>query len=134
VRSTFPNKYLKTCSAAGPRCIYRPPWLARTSVTFDVLADRGLRAMSGEFCHPLEPLQPSTQRLAQRALAKVRPGGILIFHDGYDAKGADRRSTVAAVKIVVDTLVARGYLFVTADRLVAAPVYTRLSSRIEAGC
>jgi hypothetical protein len=43
---------------------------------------------------------------------------------------ADRSSTVAAVKIVVDTLTERGYQFITADRLVATPAYTRLRSRI----
>jgi peptidoglycan/xylan/chitin deacetylase (PgdA/CDA1 family) len=104
--------------------LYRPPWLARTPATLRVLRQAGLFAVSGEFCHALEPLQPSAERIAQRALAKVRPGGIIIFHDGYDAKGAARANTVAAVKIVVDTLIRQGYSFATVDRLLGAPAYS----------
>lgn len=107
--------------------LYRPPWLARTPATFRVLEDEGLRAVSGEFCHPLEPFQPSPQRIARRAVAKVRPGGIAIFHDGYDAKGADRTSTVEAVKIVVDTLIRDGYSFSTVADLLRMPAYARES-------
>lgn len=103
--------------------MYRPPWLARTPATFNVVTDAGLRAVSGEFCHPLEPAQPSPQRIARRALAKVRPGSIIIFHDGYDAKGAARASTVEAVKIVVDTLTLQGYSFSTVDELLGVAAY-----------
>jgi peptidoglycan/xylan/chitin deacetylase (PgdA/CDA1 family) len=105
--------------------LYRPPWLARTPATFRVLRRAGLSAVSGEFCHALEPLQPSAERIARRALAKVRPGGIIIFHDGYDAQGAGRKCTVAAVKIVVDTLTRQGYSFATVDRLLGAAAYSR---------
>jgi peptidoglycan/xylan/chitin deacetylase (PgdA/CDA1 family) len=103
--------------------LYRPPWLVRTPATFRVLEDAGLRAVSGEFCHALEPFQPAPQRIARHALAKVRPGGIVIFHDGYDAKGADRTSTVEAVKVVVDTLIRHGYSFTTVDDLLGIPAY-----------
>jgi peptidoglycan/xylan/chitin deacetylase (PgdA/CDA1 family) len=104
--------------------LYRPPWLARTPATLGVLRRAGLSAVSGEFCHALEPLQPSAERIARRALAKVRPGGIVIFHDGYDAKGAARKNTVAAVKIVVDTLTRQGYSFATVDALLGVPAYS----------
>jgi peptidoglycan-N-acetylglucosamine deacetylase len=104
--------------------LYRPPWLIRTPATFRLLEDAGLRPVSGEFCHALEPFQPSAQRIARRTLAKVRPGGIVIFHDGYDAKGADRTSTVEAVKIVVDTLIRDGYSFATVDHLLRTSAYS----------
>ena len=103
--------------------LYRPPWLARTPATFRVLEAAGLSAVSGEFCHAFEPLQPSAERIARRALAKVRPGGIIIFHDGYDAKGAGRANTVAAVRIVVNALLQRGYSFVTVDQLISTNAY-----------
>jgi peptidoglycan/xylan/chitin deacetylase (PgdA/CDA1 family) len=107
--------------------LYRPPWLVRTPATFRVLEDAGLRAVSGEFCHALEPFQPSPQRIARRTLAKVQPGRIVIFHDGYDAKGADRTSTVEAVKIVVDSLIRDGYSFSTVDDLLGIPAYATAS-------
>lgn len=104
--------------------LYRPPWLARTPALFDVLRKRSLQAVSGEFCHAFEVAQPSPRSIARRALAKVRPGAIIIFHDGYDAKGGNRASTVAAVEIVADRLLAAGYRFTTVDRLLGVPAYS----------
>ena len=103
--------------------LYRPPWLTRTPATLRMLHRAGLHPISGEFCHALEPLQPSPRRIARRALAKVRPGSIVIFHDGYDARGADRSSTVEAVKVVVDTLLSDGFSFTTVDDLLGLPAY-----------
>lgn len=106
--------------------LYRPPWLIRTSATFDVLGGHSLRPVSGEFCHALEPLQPSPERIARRALAKARDGGILIFHDGYDDIGGARANTVAAVEIVVDSLTNRGFRFVTVAELLGIPAYAEM--------
>jgi peptidoglycan/xylan/chitin deacetylase (PgdA/CDA1 family) len=103
--------------------LYRPPWLARTPALFEVLRERSLQPVSGEFCHSLEVFQPSAARIARGALAKIRPGSIIIFHDGYDDKGADRASTVAAVKLVVQALLTRGYRFETVDRVLGLPSY-----------
>jgi peptidoglycan-N-acetylglucosamine deacetylase len=103
--------------------LYRPPWLIRTAGVLDAVRAEGLTAISGTFCHPLEPLQPAARRIARLALAQVRPGGIVIFHDGYDDRGGDRSATVEAVEIVVDTLLERGYGFVTVDRLLDVPAY-----------
>ena len=103
--------------------LYRPPWLIRTRRTFELLRARGLSPVSGEFCHPLEPWQPSPQRIARHALARLGPGGVVIFHDGYNSSGGARHHTVEAVRIVVDTLVARGYDFVTVAELLGLPAY-----------
>jgi peptidoglycan/xylan/chitin deacetylase (PgdA/CDA1 family) len=56
-------------------------------------------------------------------LAKARPGSILIFHDGFDARGEHRTNTVAAVRIVITALARRGYRFVTVDDLLGIPGY-----------
>lgn len=104
--------------------LYRPPWLARTPALFDVMRERLLQPVSGEFCHALEVFQPSAERIARRAIAKIRAGSLLIFHDGYNARGGDRRRTVAAVKIVVERLTAQGYCFETVDRMLGSPAYS----------
>ena len=103
--------------------LFRPPWLLRTPALFDLARERSLRLVSGEFAHVLEVFQPSPARIARRAVAKVRPGSIVIFHDGFDAKGGDRSSTVGAVELVVDELRARGYGFTTVDRLLGVDPY-----------
>jgi peptidoglycan-N-acetylglucosamine deacetylase len=103
--------------------LYRPPWLLRTQDLHGVLAEHGLRAVSGEFCHALEVFQPRPAMIADRVLARTRPGSVVIFHDGFDGRGGDRAATVAAVRLVVDGLSAEGYRFVTVDEMLGLPAY-----------
>jgi peptidoglycan-N-acetylglucosamine deacetylase len=107
--------------------LYRPPWLLRIPALRGLAGGHGLQVISGEFCHALEVFQPAPERVARRALAKTRPGSILIFHDGFDGRGGDRGSTVEAVKIVVERLISRGYSFTTVDRLLDIPAYGELA-------
>jgi peptidoglycan/xylan/chitin deacetylase (PgdA/CDA1 family) len=103
--------------------LYRPPWLLRTPTLPHVLRKEDLQPISGVFAHAFEVFQPSPARIARRALAKARPGSILIFHDGFDSRGGDRTNTVAAVKIVVQGLRDRGFRFTTVDQLLEIPAY-----------
>lgn len=103
--------------------LYRPPWLLRIPSLNDVLKAEGLQAVSGEFCHALEVFQPSAELIARGVLAKACPGSIVIFHDGWDGKGANRASTIAAAGIVIDQLSRDGYEFVTVDELLGLPAY-----------
>lgn len=103
--------------------LYRPPWLIRTPALLSVLAHRGVQVVSGEFCHAFEVAQPAAERIARRALAKAKPGAMIIFHDGFDARGGDRSQTVQAVRLVVRALRRDGYEFTTVDRLLGVPAY-----------
>jgi peptidoglycan/xylan/chitin deacetylase (PgdA/CDA1 family) len=103
--------------------LYRPPWLYRSPNLMRTLHHRRLQPVSGVFCHPLEVLQPSPERIARRALAQARPGAILIFHDGFDSRGGNRASTIEAAKIFVRTLLEDGYRFVTVDELLKVPAW-----------
>lgn len=103
--------------------LYRPPWLLRIPALGPVLAELKLHVVSGEFCHSLEVFQPRPAMIAEGALAKARPGSIIIFHDGFDGHAGNRASTVAAVKMVVDRLSAEGYSFVTVDEMLGLPAY-----------
>jgi hypothetical protein len=42
---------------------------------------------------------------------------------GFDGRGGDRGSTVAAVKILVTRLLSDGYRFTTVDRMLSIPAY-----------
>ena len=62
--------------------------------------------------------------VAQRVLDKVKPGSIILLHDGMDGKiGADRSVVVAALPLILDGLRARGLRPVTLDRLLGVPGY-----------
>lgn len=103
--------------------LYRPPWLLRIPATDAVITQRGMRTVSGEFCHALEVFQPRAGTIANGVLAKARPGSIIIFHDGWDGHEGNRASTVAAAEIVIDRLRGEGYRFVTVDEMLRIPAY-----------
>ena len=101
--------------------LYRPPWLCHWPWVLRTVEGAGLQVVSGTFCHQLEVFQPPAAALTAGAVRRVRPGTILIMHDGRDAVGGDRSQTVAAVGPLIDRLRDDGYTFTTADRLLGVP-------------
>ena len=59
---------------------------------------------------------PTPQQMADRALRLIRPGGILLMHDGTDPP---RETTVQALPLVLEGLKRRGYRCVTIPELLA---------------
>ncbi len=105
----------------GVPALYRPPWLFRHPGFFAELDAHGLTAVGGEFCHPLEVFQPDPQMLVDGILGRARPGLIIVCHDGYNAKGAPRDATIAAIDRVIPQLKDRGFGFATVDELLGVP-------------
>jgi peptidoglycan-N-acetylglucosamine deacetylase len=103
--------------------LYRPPWLCHWPWVLGGIRTSGLQVVSGRFGHPLEVVQPPAPMLAAHATRLARPGRILIFHDGFDARGGRREQSVAAIGPVIDSLTGRGYRFVTVDQLLGVPAY-----------
>jgi peptidoglycan/xylan/chitin deacetylase (PgdA/CDA1 family) len=104
--------------------LYRSPWLWRQPMLLRMLAGHRLQPVSGTFCHPLEVFQPNGERIARHAIARTKPGSILIFHDGFDGRGGDRSETVRAVRLTTEELLRRGYRFVTVDEMLTTPAYS----------
>jgi peptidoglycan/xylan/chitin deacetylase (PgdA/CDA1 family) len=65
--------------------------------------------------NPEDYYRPGRKRIVKRVVDAVRPGAIVLLHDG----GGNRSQTVAAVPHIVRRLRARGYRFVTIPRLLA---------------
>jgi peptidoglycan-N-acetylglucosamine deacetylase len=103
--------------------LFRSPWLWRQPMLLRTVRRHSLQPVSGEFCHALEVWQPDGARIARRAIAKTKPGSILIFHDGFDGRGGNRSETVRAIRIVTEELLRRGYRFLTVDELLGSPAY-----------
>jgi peptidoglycan/xylan/chitin deacetylase (PgdA/CDA1 family) len=110
----------------------RTPWLWRTPAILATLRRSSLQPVAGVFAHPAEVLQIDAARIARGAVAKVRPGSILIFHDGFDGRGGYRAQTVRAVELTADALLAQGYRFVTVDELLGVDAYRDLRPPSEA--
>lgn len=125
---SFKNEIVRTqdiitqTTGRTPR-LFRPPWLQRNPALFGTLKQLGIVPVSGEFCHPLEVFQVVAEHIAHSTLAKIRPGSIIIFHDGHDAKGGNRRQTIKAVKLVIEALKKQGYAFTTVDKLLKVTAY-----------
>lgn len=103
--------------------LFRSPWLFRTPMLLGALQRQGLKPVSGTFVSNWEIFQPSSEKIATTAYQRTKPGTILIFHDGYNAKGAARGQTIGAVEILIKKLKADGYQFVTADKLLDVAAY-----------
>lgn len=109
--------------------LVRMPWLWRQPAILLMLRWRGMTPISGVFCHAFEVFQIDSARIARRAVSKIRPGAILIFHDGFNARGGVRAETVKAVGMTIDALRDRGYRFVTVDELLRIPAYRHAADR-----
>jgi peptidoglycan-N-acetylglucosamine deacetylase len=111
--------------------LFRPPWLFRTPRILQDVAAAGVRTVGGEFCHVLETFQPNRTRIAKSALRKIRPGSIIIFHDGYNARqGVDRTETVRAVDLVANWLARNGWQMVTVTELLRRSSAGTMSTRV----
>jgi peptidoglycan/xylan/chitin deacetylase (PgdA/CDA1 family) len=62
--------------------------------------------------------RPGSARVAARAIRALRPGAVLLLHDG--GAGADRSQTVAALPAIIAAARARGLRLVTVPELMAA--------------
>jgi peptidoglycan/xylan/chitin deacetylase (PgdA/CDA1 family) len=87
------------------------------------LRQHGLQVVSGTFAHPLEIFQPAATKLTDSAARLTRPGTILIFHDGREARGGPRDQSVAAIGPLIERLTDRGYRFTTVDQLLGISAY-----------
>ena len=107
--------------------LFRPPWLFHQPFLLQTVRRLGMTPVSGVFCHPMEVLQSSGRPTAEQIAAHVqkvaKPGSIIIFHDGFDARGGDRHATAGAVRQVINQLEQDGYRFVTVDKLLNVPAY-----------
>ncbi|WEK53564.1 MAG: polysaccharide deacetylase family protein [Candidatus Cohnella colombiensis] len=58
--------------------------------------------------------QPGVQYIVDNTIAHVKPGSVLLFHDGF----GDRSQTVEAVQMLVTELKAQGYELVTVSDMI----------------
>jgi len=114
-------------AATGVRPRYmRPPFGARDFAVVDAAHALGLDVVMWSAPLPRDWEQPGTATIVRRVLAGVHDGGIIVLHDGdrgiacapRDAR-CDRSQEIAATRDIIEALRARGYRFVTIDRLVA---------------
>jgi peptidoglycan/xylan/chitin deacetylase (PgdA/CDA1 family) len=93
-------------------CLLRPPFGLGSRKLLRALSSRHLTSTLWSV-NPQDFRTPGTATIKRRVLAGVKPGAIILDHDG----GGDRSQTVAAIPSIIRTLKARGYRFVTVTDL-----------------
>jgi peptidoglycan/xylan/chitin deacetylase (PgdA/CDA1 family) len=95
--------------ATGVRpTLFRFPYGRMSATANGVVARLGLRVL-GWTVDPSDYTRPGTDTIITRVAQAVKPGSIILFHDG----GGDRSQTVAAVTALITSLRAAGYTFGT---------------------
>jgi peptidoglycan-N-acetylglucosamine deacetylase len=93
-------------------CVFRPPYGDYDDSVVRTAASLGLATITWEV-DPSDYTLPGVAAIRGRVLAQVRPGSIVISHDG----GGPRGQTLAAYPGIVRALRSRGYRFVTVPEL-----------------
>ncbi len=93
-------------------CVFRPPYGAYDGSVIQTARSLGLATILWDV-DPSDYALPGVSAIVQRVLAQVRPGSIIISHDG----GGPRAQTLAAYPLIIRALRARGYRFLTVPEL-----------------
>ena len=109
------------------RCpaLFRPPHGQRTPFVLDRADDAGLRTVTWDVSAE-DWSDRDGARVARRILDGVRPGSIVLLHDGIDGRGdasVDRDVLLEALPLILDGLDQRGLTPVRLDELLGTPGY-----------
>jgi peptidoglycan/xylan/chitin deacetylase (PgdA/CDA1 family) len=108
---SFTKSRIAAVSGYTP-CLFRPPYGSYDSTVVSVARSLGLATITWEV-DPADYTLPGSSAIAQRVLAQVQLGSIVLSHDG----GGPRLQTLDAYPRIIAALRARGYRFVTVPQL-----------------
>jgi peptidoglycan-N-acetylglucosamine deacetylase len=119
------NRVIRRATGFRP-CLFRPPGGAVNSRLVGSALSLGMDTITWDV-DPRDWSRPGTGAIVSRVLGAVRPGSIVLMHDG----GGPRGETVAALPTILRVLRHRGYRFKTVsgllgDKLVWLPGHVRL--------
>jgi len=107
-------------AAGAPKPIYyRLPKGIGSRTALSVLGRRGYTVISWTV-DTRDYQRRTVEALVDDVMKGVKPGSIILFHDGP----GKREATLAAVKRIVPRLRAQGYTFVPVSQLLRAPAHT----------
>ncbi|MEV7602320.1 polysaccharide deacetylase family protein [Kitasatospora sp. NPDC089797] len=101
------DRAIRRQTGRTPTCL-RPPYGAVNSTVRSRAAALGKQVVLWSV-DPADWSRPGTAAIRSRVLGNVRPGSVVLLHDG----GGDRSQTAAALPGILSTLKARGYGFAT---------------------
>jgi peptidoglycan/xylan/chitin deacetylase (PgdA/CDA1 family) len=114
---------LRACEAAvraagvEPARWYRPPFGVMSAAQAADVRAWGYTPVLGDV-FPRDPQRPGIARIVEWTLECLRPGSILILHDGSGYGDFDRSQTMAAADLILDKAAQRGLRAVSVGELV----------------
>jgi peptidoglycan/xylan/chitin deacetylase (PgdA/CDA1 family) len=130
VRSSLQRTAAAIYSATGEHTnLMRPPFGARDWIVMQVARKMGYTVVMWSVPLARDWEYPPAQVIAQRILSSVSDGSIIVLHDGNRGQicgqralpphVCDRTSDIEATRLIVNTLKAHGFRFVTIPQLIA---------------
>lgn len=102
---------------------FRPPHGTHTPFMSKVVNGAGMTVVNWDVSAK-DWVETDPERLAEHILERVKPGSIILLHDGIDGNiGADRSVVVDALPAILEGLRAKGLKPVTLDRLLGQQGY-----------
>lgn len=102
---------------------YRPPYGKETEFTKAAVRRAGMHTALWDV-EVRDWAETAPERLAENVLRKVRPGSIVLLHDGQERdRSTDRSVLLAALPMILEGLEARGLSAVRLDVLLDEPGY-----------
>jgi peptidoglycan/xylan/chitin deacetylase (PgdA/CDA1 family) len=96
--------------------LFRPPWGVVDGTMLSIAEGEGYRTILWTLCADHQEA-PTPALMAKRVAELVRPGDIVLLHDGTIES---RIKDVEATPLIIEGLLAQGYRFVTVPKLLKA--------------
>lgn len=110
-------KAIETATGISP-ILFRPPHGWRSPWMVGLAHREGYVVVTWSVS-PNDWQRPSSQVIAKRVLQQAHPGAIILLHDGLETRSdPSMQNTVTALPVIIETLQARGYRFVTVPELI----------------
>ena len=110
---------------AGVRpALFRPPAGIHTPWQLRTVSSEGMVTINWDAEGMDWQKGATSDSIERRVLSEVKPGSIILLHDGDEIRhGSDRSETVDALPTIIESLQAQGYHFETVPQLLNLPPY-----------
>ena len=109
-------RQIRSVAGDAPVHYYRQPFGAWTAMAVKIMYDAGMVPLRWS-ADPRDWSRPGRIAIAQRVLLRLRPGAVVLMHDG----GGDRTQTVAALRWLLPRLRDAGWKFGLAPQTRLSP-------------
>jgi len=106
------------CTGLEPK-LFRPPHGFRTPWMMRTVRNLGYTVVTWDNMTGDWKAEKSGDEIIQAILRRAKPGGVIVLHDGRDTRlNYDRNHMLQALPFVIETLMEKGFKFVTIPELV----------------